>query len=103
METVAAILYFLHFVLAAIAVSLCIMLFRHYRHVGWLLLAAAFLSPFAFLLMRLVNGLPLLTYRSVGSSVNGVSHMTIRYDLPGFYMLVVAALLLLMRDARRAK
>jgi hypothetical protein len=103
MEIIAPILYFSNFVLSAIAVSLAVMLFRHYRQVGWLLLAVAFLSPFIFLVLRLVHGQPLLTYRSFGPVVNGVAELKLRYDIPGFYMLVVAALLLLIRDARRAK
>ncbi len=76
------------------------MLFRHYRQIGWLLLAVAFLSPFAFLVLRLVHGLPLLTYRSQGPIVNGLAQVTIHYDIPGFYLLVVAALVWLWRDAR---
>ena len=103
MEIVAAILYFSNFAFSAAAAILAVMLFRHYRHCGWLLLAVAFLSPFAFLILRLVHGRPLFTYISSGSDANGLAHATIRYDIPGFYMLVVAALFLLIRDARRSK
>ena len=103
MEAIAAILYFSQFVLSAIAASLSIVLFRHYRNVGWLLLAVAFLSPFWFLLLRIVHGQPFFTYRTYGPAVNGIPTLTIRYDIPGFYMLVVVALLLLLRDARRGR
>ena len=103
MEILAAILYFSNFALSATATILAVMLFRHYRHCGWLLLAVAFLSPFAFLLLRLVRDQPLFTYRGSGPVVNGVAELRLRYDIPVFYMLVVAALFLLLRDARRAK
>jgi len=103
METLAAILYFSNFVFSAAAAVLAVMLFPHYRHCGWLLLAVAFLSPFGFLLLRFMNGRPLFNYISSGSDVNGLAHVTIRYDIPGFYILVVVALLLLIRDVRRSK
>jgi hypothetical protein len=103
MEILAAILYFSNFAFSAAAAVLAVMLFRHYRHCGWLLLTVAFLSPFGFLLLRFLNGRPLFTYIGSGSDAYGFAHVTIRYDIPGFYMLVVAALLLLIRDARRSK
>lgn len=100
MVTVAAILHFSNYAFSAVAAILAVKLFRHYRHCGWLLLAVAFLSPFGFLLLRFVHDRPLFPYRSFGPGVNGLPHVTIHYDIPGFYMLVVAALLLLIRDAR---
>jgi hypothetical protein len=100
MEIIAAILYFSNFLLSAMAVSLAVMLFRHHRNFGWLVLAAAFSSPFAFLLMRLVSGHPLFTYRILGPAVSGAGQVTYRIEIPGFYILVVAALLLLTRNAR---
>lgn len=103
MEAVAAILFISQFVLSAIAASLAVVLFRHSRSVGWLLLAVAFLSPFAFLLLRLAHGLPLLTYHSYGRAANGALQVTVRYDIPGFYILVVVALFLLLREARRGR
>ena len=103
MEILAAILHFSNFVLSATAAVLAVTLFRYYRHCGWLLLAVAFLSPFGFLLLRLLHGRPLLTYRSHGPVVDGVAQLTYRLEFPGFYMLVVAGLLLLIRDARRSK
>jgi hypothetical protein len=103
MEIIAAISYFSNFAFSAAAAILAVMLFRHYRHCGWLLLAAAFLWPFYTLLLRLINGRPLLTYRSIGSDINGAAQVTYHWQIPGFYMLVVAALILLIRDARRSK
>ena len=103
MEILAAILFFSNFALSATAAILAVMLFRHYRYCGWLVLAVAFLSPFGFLLLRLLHGRPLLTYRSYGPVVDGVAQLTYRLEIPGFYMVVVAGLLLLIRDARRNK
>ena len=73
MEIIAAILHFSNFAFSASAAILAVMLFRHYRHRGWLLLAISFLTPFWFLLLRIVQGRPLLTYRSSGPVVDGVA------------------------------
>jgi hypothetical protein len=103
MEILAAIAYFSNFALSASAAVLAFMLFRRSRHCGWLPLGVAFLSPFGFLLLRLLHGRPLLTYRVYGPVVDGVAQLTYRVEIPGFYMAVVAGLLLLIRDARRNK
>ncbi len=103
MELLAAILYFSNFAFSATAAILAVMLFRHYRHCGWLVLAVAFLSPFGFLLLRIVHGRPLLTYRSYGPVVDGMAQLKYHLEFPCFYMVVVAALLLLIRDAKRSK
>ena len=103
MEIIAAVLFFSNFALSVIAASLAVMLFRHHRQNGWLLLAVAFLCPFFTLLLRLVNGFALLNYRSVGSNAAGQAQEILHYNFPGFYLVVVAALLLLLRDARRSK
>jgi hypothetical protein len=66
-----------------------------------LFLAAAFSSPFAFLLLRAVQGEPLFGYKRIGPVVNGVLQVTYRWRIPGFYLLVVVGLFLLMRDPRR--
>jgi hypothetical protein len=103
MEILAAILYFSNFALSGTAAILAVMLFRHYRYCGWLVLATAFLSPFGILLLRLLHGRPLLAYRSFGPVADGAGQLTYHLEIPGFYILVVAALLLLIRDARRNK
>ena len=103
MEILAAILFFSNFALSATAAILAAILFRHYHYCGWLVLAVAFLSPFGFMLLRLLHGRPLLTYRSYGPVVDGVAQLNYHLEIPGFYMVVVAALLLLIRDARRNK
>jgi hypothetical protein len=102
-EIIAAVLFYSNFVLAATAVSLSVVLFRHYRNCGWLIMACAFSSPFVFLLLRVAHDMPLLTYRSMGSDVNGVAQVTYTWRFPGFYFAVVAALLFLIRDTRRGK
>ena len=103
MKILAAILHFSNFALSATAAIFAVMLFRHYRHCGWLVLAVSFLSPFGFLLLRIVHGRPLLTYRSYGPVVDGAVQLNYRLEFPVFYMMVVAALLLMIRDARRNK
>jgi hypothetical protein len=102
-EIGAEILYFSQFALSAMAAALCVMLFRHGRQCGWLMLGVAFLSPFGFLLLRLVHGQTLFTYRSISPGANGMPQLTIRYQIPGFYIVVVVALLWLLRDVRRGK
>lgn len=102
METIAAILFFSQFVLAAVAVGLSVALFRHHRQFGWLLLAAAFCSPFVSILLRWMHGMPLLTYYQYGPQVNGVQTVIINWRIPGFYLLVVAGLVLLLRGARQS-
>ena len=103
MEAIAATLYFSNYVLSAIAVSLAVILFLRHRNCGWLILAGAFSSPFAFLLMRLYSGNPLLTYKAIGPVVNGAASVTYRYDIPGFYLAVVVGLLFFIRDLKNDK
>jgi hypothetical protein len=102
-EIIAAVLFYSNYVLAAIAIYLCVMLFRNYRNFGWLLLGCAFLFPFIFLAMRAALGRPLLTYRRYGTPIDGVPTLVVNWEFPGFYLIVVAALLLLLRAVRRAK
>ena len=99
-EIIAASLYFSNFALSAIAATLAVKLFRHYRNVGWLVLAAAFLSPFVSLVMRSASSHRLFTYRVIGQAADGAAQMTYRFDIPGFYIAVVVALLLLLREVR---
>jgi len=103
MEAIAATLYFSNYLLSAIAVSLAVTLFRRHRNCGWLILAGAFTSPFIFLLMRWFSGHPLFTYKSVGPVINGVTTVTYRWDIPGFYLAVVIGLLFFVRDCRHDK
>ncbi|MDD5141540.1 MAG: hypothetical protein PHY43_14925 [Verrucomicrobiales bacterium] len=103
MEAIAAILFYSRFVLAVVVMGLCIMLFRRYRQVGWLVLAAAFLEPFIHVLMSAVQGKPLLTYRALGSVVNGAMQVKYRLELPVFYVVVATALLLLLWEVRHRR
>lgn len=100
MEIIAVSLYFSNFLLSAIAAFLAMLLFRRYHEAGWLLLAVSLLGPFLSLLLRAVHGQQLFPYRTVGSKENGVIHVIYYWHFPGFYTLVVVALLLLIRSAR---
>lgn len=103
MEIIAAILYFSNFLLSAVSASFAALLFRRHRQVGWLLLGVSFLWPFFSLAIRALHGHRLFPYHSEGSDSNGVAHVTYYWQIPGFYMLVVVALLLLIRDDRNAR
>jgi hypothetical protein len=103
LETVAAILFFFNYALSATAVAFCVVLYRLQRQIGWLILGVAFLWPFGALLLRIVHRLPLLTYRSIGTDHYGVAQLTYNWRFPGFYLVAVVALVLLIRDARRGK
>jgi hypothetical protein len=100
-EILAATLHYLNYVLTAIAIGLCIRLFRVHRNRGWLVLAAAFLAPFAAAILRLAHGGSLTTYRSIQMGADGIAVVTYRLEFPGFYALVVIGLLLLVRDPKR--
>ena len=76
LEIVAAILFFLNYALSATAVGLCVVLYRLQRQLGWLVLAVAFTWPFGTLLLRIVHGSRLLTYRSIGTDHYGVAQLT---------------------------
>ena len=100
-EIVAAILYSSWFALAIIAISLCVFLYRHARNPGWLLLTVLFLEPFRDLMVRLAHHRPLLTHRVTGPEPDGLPTITYTYDIPTLYILAVAGLLLLAREANR--
>lgn len=102
-EIIPAILFFSNYALAAIAIGLSIVLYRHYHQAGWLVLGAAFLSPYIFLALRLIHGQSLLTYRTIRPGTDGIPVVTYNMEIPGFYLITVAGLLLLIREARRGK
>jgi hypothetical protein len=99
-EIVAAILYFSNYVLGVVAMYFCVVLFRRYRNIGWLVLGSSFLYPFVYLAMRIAAHRRLLTYRIVGTTSGGLASVTYNYEVPGFLILAVAALCLLARDTR---
>jgi len=101
MEAIAITSHLLHYILASLAVTFCIMLFRHYRQVGWLLVCEVFLEPFAVLLMRAIRGRPLLPYRTMGAGPDGIMHVNYSMDFPVLYILAVVGLFLLVRETRR--
>ena len=101
METIAIILHLLHYVLALLAVIFCIILFRHHRQIGWLLICAVFLEPFVLLVMRAVRGRPLLPYRAMVTGPDGIMHVGYRMDFSVFYIVAVVGLFLLVWEIRR--
>jgi hypothetical protein len=103
LEIVAAILFFLNYALSATAVGLCVVLYSLHRQTGWVVLAVAFMWPFGVLLLRVVQGLPLIPCRSMGTDHYGVAQLTYDWRFPTFYFMAVVALLLFIRDARRRK
>ncbi len=100
-ELVAVTLCLAEYALAAMAVGLAVIHFRRCRRPGWLLLAAAFSSPFATLLLRAAHGQPLFRYKIIGPVVSGAVQVTYRWEIPNFYLLVVIGLLLLMERPGR--
>jgi hypothetical protein len=101
-EITAAMLALSHLVLAAIAMGLCVFLFRRSRNYGWLLLGVLFIQPWYFVAMRLAHGRPALAYRVVGGvTEGGAMQVTYRYDLPTLYVCAVVGLFLLACRARR--
>ncbi len=103
MEALAILLALSRYALAIAAVYLCILLYRHYRHIGWLVLGLSLLDPLVHLLLRLVQGRPLLVYRTSGPAVDGVATMSYRLEFPYYWILTVLALFLLLRATRHEK
>jgi len=102
MEAIAIISHLLHYALAVVAVSFCVILFRRHRLVGWLFLSAVFLEPFLLLVMRGFRGLPLLRYKTICDvGPDGVQQMSYNIDFPFLYMLAVAGLFMIAREVRR--
>ena len=70
---------------------------------GLAILAASFLWPFFTLLLRFFHGQPLFQYEGWATAADGAVQLKIYWQFPGFYVLVTAGLLLLIRAGRRAK
>jgi uncharacterized membrane protein len=101
MEIIAIISHLLRYVLAVVAVILCVMLFRRQRQFGWLFVGAVFLEPLLLLVMRAFRGRPLLSYKTQALGSDGVLHVNYQWDFPVLYILTVIGLFLLVREARR--
>ena|SRR5690242_1807905 len=101
MKALAIISQLLPLVLAILAIVFCVILYRHYRHVAWLILGAAYLEPFWYLAMRAVHGRPLLYYMSVGTGPDGSTAIHYRITFPFFYIVTAIGLFLLVQHARR--
>ena len=103
MEALAILLALSRYVLAIASVILCVLLFRHYRHWGWLVLGVSLLDPFVHLLIRLVQDRPLLVYRSTGQTVDGMATLSYRWEFPYYWILTVLGLFLLWRATRNGR
>jgi hypothetical protein len=101
MEALALLSHLFHFVVAGLAVYFCAKLFLHHRARGWLLLGAVFLEPFVRPLIRAASGRPLLPYKSVTPSTDGILHVNYKMDFQFLYLISVIGLFLLFRDSRK--
>ncbi len=101
MGALAIISHLLHYVLATLAVACCVTLFRRHRAVGWIFVSAVFAEPFLLLAMRAIRGLALLPYKTMTTDADGILQVSYRMNFPFLYLVAVAGLLLLVREARR--
>jgi hypothetical protein len=101
METLAIIAAVSYYVFAFLAVALCVVLFRHYRQYGWLLVGVAFIQPIWLLAVRLIHGRPLLYYITATTEAPDGS---IRHDyhigFPILHIVAIIGLYLLVRKTR---
>jgi hypothetical protein len=99
METLAIIAAVSYYVFAFIAVALCVILFRHYRHHGWLLVGVAFIQPIWQLGLRLIHGRPLLYYITATTASDGSIRTGYHIGFPVFHFVAIIGLYLLVRKA----
>ena len=100
METLAIIAAASYYVFAFIALALCVILFRHYRQYGWLLVSVAFIQPIWTLAMRLLCGQPLLYYITATTTPDGSIKTGYHIAFPAFHIVAIIGLYLLVRKAR---
>src|SRR5450432_2386791 len=98
MEVIAVISHLAHYILAAVAIVLCVILYRRQRKCGWLLVGTVFREPFVLLVMRAIHGRPLFSYKTQSLGSDGVLHINYQWDFPVLYVLAVIGLYLLVRD-----
>jgi len=100
METLAIIAATSYYVFAIIGVTLCVILFRHYRQYAWLLVSVAFGQPIWFLFWRVIHGRPLLYYITATTAPDGSIRQGYRIDFPIFFIVAIIGLYLLVRKTR---
>ena len=100
METLAIIAATSYYVFAIIGVTLCVILFRHYRQYAWLLVSVAFGQPIWFLFWRLIHGRPLLYYITATTAPDGSIRQGYHIDFPVFFIVAIIGLYLLVRKTR---
>jgi hypothetical protein len=98
--TTAAALCVSHLVFSAAAITLCILLFRCTKSIGWLFLAVGFIEPLYRVALRLARGLPPLWYSSSRVGRDGVPTMVLNFDIPTLFIFAVVGLYLLYRRFR---
>jgi hypothetical protein len=103
METLAITSHLLRYLAAALAIYLCLALFRRDKAWGWLLLSAVFLEPFTLLLVRAFRGQAVLTYKSMAVGSDGVMQVTYRMDFPLLHLLAVVGLFWLAGSPARCQ
>jgi hypothetical protein len=101
METIAIIFYLSYLVSAALAIYFCVILFRHYRQIGWLLVSVTFLQPFWLLFVRAIHGHVALSYMTVVVAPDGSQKIGYRIDFPVFYVVAIIGLYLLVKKTCR--
>jgi hypothetical protein len=100
METLAIIAAVSYYVFAFLAVALCVILFRHYRQYGWLLVGVAFIQPIWLLAVRLIHGRPLLYYITATTAPDGSIKTGYHIGFPVFHIVAIIGLYFLVRKAR---
>ena len=97
MEFVALASHLLLIGIAVQAVHCCWTLYRQLRTPAFLFLGAIFCEPLALMVMRGLNGLPLIPYRTQALGADGSSVVEIKMALPLFFYLGVIGLFILRR------
>src|SRR5258706_11205799 len=99
METLAIIGAASYYVFAIIGVTLCVILFRHYRQSGWLLVSVAFGQPIWFLFWRAIHGPPLLYYITPNTAPDGSIKESHRIDFAIYFIVAVIGFYIFVRNA----
>ena len=100
METLAIISQLSVYALALLAVALCVMLFRRSQQPAWLLVCVVFIQPICGLVMRAINGRPLLHFMSAQVTPDGLQRIRYTVEFPVFSLVAIIGLFLLVRKIR---
>jgi hypothetical protein len=100
---IAAALCITHLILAAAAITFCILLFRCTKNIGWLFLSVGFIEPFYTVAWRVAWGLNPLWYSSHSIGRDGVPIEHLNFDVPVMFIFSVIGVYLLYRRFRHDK